>query len=342
MGRRRLLAGAGGLLAAGGAAPALGLPRILPDLPGQQGTAFPARSGLRGITLVVPTARAGTTDFAARLLAPLLARRLGQPVAVENRAGANGAAGTVSVAAAPPDGRTLLVQYSGYHVAIPAMLPGIGYDPLRDFVPVGLLLDSPQVLFAHPSVPVRDAAELAEYARQHPGTLGFASSGPGSIQHLGMELWKLRTGTDLRHVPYRGTGQATQDLLNGKVALFMTTPPPLMPYVADGALRALAITSEERHPSLPTVPTLIECGLPGFVLLAWFAIFAPAATPPPILARLQAAVAEAVMEPEFHDRAESLGAMVRVLSPAALTARVTRELAKWRAVVQAAGIRGGE
>ncbi|ONG55776.1 ABC transporter substrate-binding protein [Pseudoroseomonas deserti] len=293
-----------------------------------------------GVVLVVPTAPAGTTDFAARLLAPLLARRLGQPVTVENHAGANGAAGTAAVAAARPDGLTLLVQYSGYHVAIPAMLPAIGYDPLRDFVPVGLLLDSPQVLFAHPSVPVANAAELADYARERPGELRFASSGPGSIQHLGMELWKLRARVDVRHMPYRGTGQATQDLLTGRVQLFMTTPPPLMPYVADGSLQALAITSAERHPSLPAVPTLAESGLPGFVLLAWFAVFAPAATPAPVLARLQAAVAAAVLDPDFRRRAEGQGAVVHVLSPAAMTARVTRELAEWREVVQAAGIRG--
>ncbi|WP_159998893.1 tripartite tricarboxylate transporter substrate binding protein [Roseomonas sp. 18066] len=319
--RRLLLACSSGVLMGGGAGP----------VPGTQPAA---------ITLVVPTAPAGTTDFAARLLAPLLARALGQPVAVENLAGANGAAGTAAVAAARADGLTLLVQYSGYHVAIPAMIPTIGYDPLRDFAPVGLLLDSPQVLFAHPSIPVTTAAELADYARARPGELRFASSGPGSIQHLGMELWKLKARVDVRHVPYRGTGQATQDLLTGRVQLFMTTPPPLMPYVADGSLRALAITSAERHPSLPAVPTMAESGVAGFVLLAWFAVFAPAATPPPVLARLAEAVAAAVADPAFRRRAEDQGALVHVLPPAELAARVERELAEWRIVVRAAGITG--
>jgi tripartite-type tricarboxylate transporter receptor subunit TctC len=291
------------------------------------------------ITLIVPTAPAGTTDFSARLLAEPLSRRLSQSVVVENRAGANGAIGTGAVARARPDGTTLLVQYSGYHVGSPAMIPNLGYDVRKDFAPVGLLMDSPQVLFLHPSIPVKTVAELVEYARARPGKLNYASSGNGSIQHLGTELWKQKAGIDIAHVPYRGTGPATQDLLAGRVEMFMTTPPPLMPYVRDGSLRALAITSAMRHPALPDVPTMAESGQADFELLAWFAVFAPAATPAPVLQRLTEAVQAVVEEPEFRRRAEEQGALIRPLSPQALAERVDRELTEWTRVVQAANIK---
>ncbi|HEY4252098.1 MAG TPA: tripartite tricarboxylate transporter substrate binding protein [Roseomonas sp.] len=299
----------------------------------------PANAQSGTITLIVPTAPAGTTDFAARLLAEPLARRLGQTVVVENRAGANGAIGTGAVARARPDGHTLLVQYSGYHVGSPAMMPNLGYDVRRDFAPIGLLMDSPQVIFLHPSVPATTVAELVAYAKAHPGQLNYASSGNGSIQHLGTELLKQKAGIDMAHVPYRGTGPATQDLITGRVQLFMTTPPPLMPYVRNGALRALAITSAERHPALPEVPTMAESGQPDFVLLAWFAVFGPVSLPAPMQQRLVEAVRAVVMEPEFRQRAEEQGAVINVITPEALAQRVDRELAEWTRVVRAADIR---
>ncbi|MCK8784796.1 tripartite tricarboxylate transporter substrate binding protein [Roseomonas sp. NAR14] len=290
------------------------------------------------VTLIVPTA-AGTTDFAARLLAEPLAQRLGQPVVVENRAGANGAIGSGAVARAKPDGLTLLVQYSGYHVGSPAVVSNLGYDVRKDFAPVALLMDSPQVLFANPRVPARTLAELIAYAKAHPGELNYASSGNGSMQHLGTELLKQRAGIDLVHVPYRGTGPVTQDLLAGRVELFMTTPPPLMPYLRDGSLRALAITSAERHPALPDVPTLAESGLPGLTIVAWFAVFAPAATPAPVLAHLTRAIDAVVATPDFRRRAEEQGAVIRAMTPAELGRRVNDELDEWTRVVRAANIR---
>lgn len=299
--------------------------------------ALRAQSGT--ITLIVPTAPAGTTDFAGRLLAEPLARRLGQNVVVENRAGANGAIGTGAVARARPDGTTLLVQYSGYHVGTPAIVPNLGYDVVKDFAPVGLLMDAPQVLFLHPSVPAKTVAELVDYAKARPGELNYASSGNGSMQHLVTELWKQQAGLDIAHVPYRGTGPATQDLLTGRVQMFITTPPPLMPYVKDGSLRALAITSAERHPALPEVPTMAESGQPGFVQLAWFAVFAPAATPEPVLKRLSDTVAAVVQEPDFRRRAEEQGAVIRALEPAALQQRVRDELSEWTRVARAANIK---
>ncbi|WP_162861304.1 Bug family tripartite tricarboxylate transporter substrate binding protein [Muricoccus nepalensis] len=290
------------------------------------------------ITLVVPTAPAGTTDFAARLLAEPLSRQLGQTVVVENKAGANGALGTQDVARARPDGTRLLVQYSGYHVGSPAIVPNIGYDVRRDFAPVSLLLDAPQVIFLHPSVPAGSVAEFIAYAKANPGVLNYASSGIGSLQHLGSELLRLRTGTEMTHVPYRGTGPATQDLISGRVQMMMTTPPPLMPFVREGKLKALAITARERSPALPEVPTLTESGLPDLEVVGWFAVFAPAATPAPVLARLVEGCNAVVSTPEFRRRAEEQGAVIRVMQPAEIQARVNRELDEWIRVVREAPI----
>ena len=180
----------------------------------------------RPVTLIVPTAAGGTTDFAARLLAEPLGQRLGRPVVVDNRAGANGVIGAQAVARARPDGHTLLVQYSGYHVGTPAVVRNLGWNPRKDLAPVALLMDAPQVLLAHPSVPARTLAELIAYAKANPGKLNYASAGNGSMQHLGTELLKQRAGIELEHVPYKGTGPVMQDLISGRVHLFLTTPPP--------------------------------------------------------------------------------------------------------------------
>ncbi|WP_157136156.1 Bug family tripartite tricarboxylate transporter substrate binding protein [Teichococcus cervicalis] len=297
-----------------------------------------ARAQSGGITLVVPTAPAGTTDFAARLLAEPLSRQLGQTVVVENKAGANGALGTQDVARARPDGTRLLVQYSGYHTGTPALLPNPGYDVKRDFAAVSLLLEAPQVIFLHPSIPATDLAGLIAYAKANPGQLNYASAGTGSLQHLGTELLKLRSGAQMVHVPYRGTGPATQDLVAGRVQMMMTTPPPLMPFVRDGRLRAIAITAAERHPALPEVPTLAEAGMPDLEVIGWFAVFAPAGTPEPVLRRLTEACNAVVDSAEFRRRAGEQGAIIRIQQPEALQARVERELAEWTQLVREARI----
>ena len=292
----------------------------------------------RPITLVVPTAAGGTTDFAARLLAEPLAQRLGRPVVVDNRAGANGVIGTQAVTRARPDGHTLLVQYSGYHVGTPAVVRNLGWDPLKDLAPVALLMDAPQVLLAHPSVPAQTLAELVAHGKANPGKLNYASAGNGSMQHLGTEALKQRAGIELEHVPYRGTGPVMQDLLSGRVHLFLTTPPPAIPFIQNGQLRALALAARERHPALPDVPTATEAGLPGFVADAWFAVFAPARTPAPLVERLAAEISAITATPEFRAKAEEQGAVVRPMTPAELGARVERELGEWAEVVRAGNI----
>ena len=289
----------------------------------------------RPITLVVPTAAGGTTDFAARLLAEPLGQRLGRPIVVDNRAGANGVIGIQAVTRARPDGHTLLVQYSGYHVGTPAVVRNIGWDPLKDLVPVALLMDAPQVLLAQPSVPARTRGELVAYAKANPGKLNYASAGNGSMQHLGTELLKQRAGIELEHVPYKGTGPVMQDLLSGRVQLFLTTPPPAVPFIRNGQLRAIALSARERHPALPDVPTAAEAGLPGFVAEAWFAVFAPAATPAPLVQRLATEISAITATPEFRAKAEEQGAVVRPMTPAELGACVERELAVCAEVVRA-------
>ncbi|MBI0433235.1 tripartite tricarboxylate transporter substrate binding protein [Roseomonas sp. KE0001] len=313
-----------------GAAPAALLPLAMPRLARAQGNS---------ITLLVPTAPGGSTDFAGRLLAEPLSRRLGQPVVVENRGGANGALATGAVARAQPDGATLLVQYAGYHVGTPAIIPDLGYDVVKDFTPLSLLMEAPQAVFTHPSVPAKDMAELVAHAKAHPGQLNYASAGNGSIQHLGTELLKQREGIEMTHVSYRGTGPAIQDLIAGRVQVFLTTPPPLMPFVREGKLRALAIAAETRHPALPEVPTMAEAGLPGFLSLAWFAVFAPARLPEDKARRLVGAIEAVTQEPDYQRRVTEQGGFVRRQSGAELGHRVEEELAEWRRVAREAGIK---
>jgi tripartite-type tricarboxylate transporter receptor subunit TctC len=290
------------------------------------------------VTLIVPTAAGGTTDFAARLLAEPLGARLGCPVVVDNRAGANGVIGAQAVARARPDGHTLLVQYSGYHVGTPAVVRNLGWNPRTDLAPVALLMDAPQVLLAHPSVPARTLAELIAYAKANPGRLNYASAGNGSMQHLGTEMLKQRAGIALEHVPYKGTGPAMQDLIAGRVQLFLTTPPPAVPFVRSGELRALCLAARERHPALPEVPTAAEAGLPGFTAEAWFAVFAPARTPAPLVRQLAAEIAGITATPDYRGKAEEQGAVVRPMTPAELGARVERELGEWAEVVRSGNI----
>lgn len=305
-------------------------------------TALPARAQDitpgRPVTLIVPSAPGGTTDFAARLLAEPLGQRLGVSVLVDNRGGANGAIGAQAVARARPDGHTLLVQYSGFHVGSPAVVRNLGWNPRTDVVPVGLLMDVPQVLLLHPSVPATTLAELVAYAKANPTALNYASSGNGSVQHLGTEQLKRLTGIQMEHVPYRGAGPAIQDLLAGRVQVFLTTPPPALAFLQTGQLRAVLLSAQERHPALPNVPTAAEAGLPGLSAEAWFGLFAPARTPEPLVARLASVVDAIIATSDFRSRAEAQGAAIRRMTPAELGARVDRELVEWADVVRAMNI----
>ena len=204
---------------------------------------------------------------------------------------------------------------------------------------MALLMDAPQVLLAHPSVPARTLAELVAYAKAHPGELNYASSGNGSMQHLGTELLKQRAGIELEHVPYKGTGPVMQDLIAGRVQLFLTTPPPAIPFLQNGQLRALALAARERHPALPEVPTAAEAGLRDFTVTSWQAVMGPAGMAPPLLARVHAAVVEALRHPETVQRLGQIGLTVVADGPESYGAFQRAEIERWRGVVRAAGIK---
>jgi len=299
-----------------------------------QAPAWPTRA----VTIVVPAAPGGGGDFTARLFADALGRPLGQPVVVENRVGGNGNVAATYVARSPADGYTLLLAYSGSHVANPALFRNLPWDPIRSFDPVALLITAPHVIVVRNTLPVRNLGELIAHARAHPGGLTYASSGAGSIQHIGTEQFARMTGTSLVHVPYRGAGPAMNDLLAGNIDMIITTPPAIVGQVRAGAVRALAIASSTRHPMLPEVPTTAEAGLPGFELEAWFGLYAPAGTPTAVLTRLADETGPIVRSAEFHRRAEESGTYATFMTPEELAAFTRRELEHWSGLIRQIGV----
>jgi len=293
--------------------------------------AWPARS----ITLLVASPAGGGTDFAARLIA----EPLGQPVVVENRPGGNGAVGMLAAIRARPDGHTLIVAYSGTLTGKPAVEGVADYDPGRDLLPVAQITNSPQVMVVHPGVPAADLREFVAYAKARPGQLNYGSSGNGSLHHLGCELLKLRTGIDIVHVPYRGTGETVTDLLAGRLHFYMNSPPPLLAFCRDGRLRPVATTGAARHRALPDTPTLVEQGFEPIPIDSWFPLMAPVGTPPEVTARLQTALRAVLEEPVVRRRAEEAGTFADFAPAEAVAARQAQETAAWTDVVKRVGIK---
>ena len=292
----------------------------------------------RPITLVVPTAPGGSTDFTARLLAEPLSRALGQPVIVDNKPGASGNIGNKYVARAAADGYTLLVSYSGYHVGNPHLFKQAGWDPISDFVPVAMLTRAPQVIAARQDLPATNLKELIAFARTNPGKINYASSGSGSIQHIAGELFRQLTGTLITHIPYKGSGPAVQDLLGGQVDLFITTPAGVVSQIQAGRLKGIAVTSKQRLPSLAHVPTAAESGLDGYELDSWFALYAPAGTPADIVQLLNGEVNKILASPETRRKAEDSGTSVEQMTPQQLGAFTRKELDYWGRVIKYAKI----
>ena len=292
----------------------------------------------RPITLIIPVAAGGTTDIVGRTLAEKLKGELGQTVIVENRAGASGSIANSYTARAEPDGYTLVLSYEGFHTGNPVLRKDLPWDPIKDFTPIAEVIRAPHLILVPARSPAKTLQAFIAMAKQKPGTVDFASSGVGSIQHLGGELFKLQTGIDMVHVPYSGAAPAMQDLLAGRINMFITTPPTAIPHVEAGTLRALAITSSQRHPMLPDIPTTAEAGLPEFQLEAWFSVFGPANMPNDVVEKLTAAMKKVIVSDEFKHQMSALGAIASYRSPVELAEIVKADLAKWTKVVNAAGI----
>ncbi|MFM8863551.1 MAG: Bug family tripartite tricarboxylate transporter substrate binding protein [Limnohabitans sp.] len=290
------------------------------------------------VTIVVPSAPGGTTDFTARLIAEPLSRALGQPVVVDNKPGASGNIGNQIVAKARPDGYTLLLAYSGFQVGNPHLFKKAGWDPIKDFAPVSMLTRAPQVLATRANLPANNVRELIAYAKANPGKLNYASSGAGSIQHIAGELFKQMTGTFITHIPYRGAGPAVQDLLGGQVDIFITTPASVVQHIKADKLKGLAVTSNSRLSSLPQVPTTREADLKDFTLDSWFALYAPAGTPNEVVQLLNTELAKILANPDIKKKAEDAGTLIEHMGPAQLGEYTRKELAYWGRVINEAKI----
>jgi tripartite-type tricarboxylate transporter receptor subunit TctC len=273
-----------------------------------------------------------------RIVAQAVQGPLGQPFVVENRAGANGLIGSEQAARATPDGGTFLVNASA-HVIVPHLTPNMPIDMLADFAPVTNIAAVPLWLVVNPALPVRNVAEFIAYARANPGRIAYASSSQGGAPHLAGELFKLMTGTDLVHVPYRGSGPAGQDLIAGTVQAMFDSVPASAGAVRDGRLRALGVTTRNRIAPFPDLPTIAEAGVPGYEISTWYGIWAPARTPPAIIGRLQQAVATAARNPETRARFDALGAEPVADSPEDYARFVRAEYDRWGKLVRDARIK---
>ena len=298
----------------------------------------PASFPTHAVTLIVPVAPGGILDTVARMLANDMGKSLGQAVVVDNKPGASGNIGAALVAKSAPDGYTLLVGYSMFHVGNPSMFKNLAWDPQRDFASVAMVAVSPHVVAVNPTVPAQTLKELVDLARASPGKLNYASPGSGSVPHVGMELFKQQTGIDITHVPYKGAGPMMQDVVAGTVQVTIATPPSILGFVQSGRVRALAVAAKTRHPLMPDVPTTAEAGYPNFELEAWVALFAPAGTPAPVIARLTAATQEALASPAVIERARTTGMAIRFMPPAQLDATVANDLRYWSKVIREAKI----
>jgi tripartite-type tricarboxylate transporter receptor subunit TctC len=298
-----------------------------------QGTDWPARP----VRFVVPYPPGGPTDILGRVVAARLAQDLGQPMVIENRATASGVIGSEVIARAAPDGQAFLMNAS-IHVIIPHLNRAMPFDALADFTPVTNMAMVPLVAVVNPALPVRSIAELIAYLKANPGKVSYASSGNASALHLAGEMFKLMTGTEMVHVPYRGAGPAVQDLISGNIQLMFDSIPSSAGAVRSGLLRPLAVTTAKRVGAYPDLPTVAEAGVPGFDIATWYAIWAPPKTPAAIVARLQQAVAAAVRVPEVREKLATLGAEPVADTPEEFAMFCAREYDRWGRLVRDARV----
>ncbi|EHP39660.1 hypothetical protein OR16_30119 [Cupriavidus basilensis OR16] len=322
--RRRLLAFAAAL------ACSLALP--LNAQPAAQPAAWPTKP----IKLVVGYSAGGATDVIARIVALKLGEQLGQPMVVDNRAGANSNVGAEVVAKSAPDGYTLYV-YTIANTINASLYDKLGYDPQKDFEPIGLIARIPNILVVNPKLPVKTLADYIRFAKESRDGITFASSGSGSSIHLSGEMFKMQARLNMLHIPYRGSAPAVTDLLGGQVQSMFDNTPSALPHVKAGRLRAIAITSAQRSPLLPDVPTVAESGFPGFDVQSWFSLAAPAGTPRPVIERLNSALNKVLAAPDVRQRLQDLAATPEPGTPEQLRRLIAAETKRWHDVVKQSG-----
>jgi tripartite-type tricarboxylate transporter receptor subunit TctC len=310
---------------------------LLPLIVAWPGAAHAQSWPSRPVRLIIPYPAGGSTDILGRILAERITTSIGQQMVVENRAGATGVIGAEMVAKSPADGYTLVMGVNGPITIAPAIRASMPYDTVKDFAPVILVAEAPKLLVISPSIPARTLPEFIAYAKARPNQLSFASAGIGTTGHLASEMLKQMAGIELNHVPYKGGAPAVQDILGGHVQMMFEVMPQLLPHVESGRLRALAITSPKRSSALPNLPTVAEQGLAGFQSSTWFGILAPAATPAPVVDRLNAEFAKALALPDIAKKIVELGAAFVPNTPAEFGAFLRADLEKWRRVVRDSG-----
>ncbi len=299
----------------------------------QQQDTYPSRL----IRMIVPQPAGGTTDVLGRFVSQKITEATGQQAIVENRGGAGGNIGTEIVAKARPDGYTLLTVASSTLTINPSLFPKMPYDTLQDLAPITTIAEVPNVLVAHPSLPVRNVKELIALARAKPNQLNYGSSGSGQSSHLAMELFKAMAGVDIIHIPYKGGNQLVMDVLAGQILLMMNNITTALPHIKAGKLRALGVTTLKRSPAMPELPAIGEAGLPGFENSVWYGVLAPAGTPVPIINRLNSIVVKALNMPDMRERLSNQGAEPVGNTPDESAAQLRADIAKWAKVIKATG-----
>ena len=298
-----------------------------------QAQAYPTKP----ITIIVPFSAGGTTDILARILGQALTTELGQTVVIDNKAGAGGNIGGQAAARAPADGYTLFMGTVGTHAINQALYKKMPFDPVKDFAPLTRVANVPNLLVANPAQPYKNVAELIAYAKANPGKINFGSSGSGSSIHLSGELFNALAKVDMMHVPYKGSAPAVTDLLGNQIGIMFDNMPSAIQHVRSGKLRALAVTTAKRSPELPNVPTIAEAGVPGYEATSWFGMFAPVATPAPVLAKLHGAIVKVLAKPDVIKKINEQGAETTSETPEQFAAFIKAETTKWGKVVKDSG-----
>jgi tripartite-type tricarboxylate transporter receptor subunit TctC len=291
----------------------------------------------KSIRLIVPSAPGSGPDTMARSVSQQLSPMLGQPVVVENRGGAGGSIGGEAAAKSAPDGYTLIMASAGSHAVNVGLYPKLPYDPIRDFAPISLVSQAPNILIVHPSLPVKSVKDLVALATAKPGALSFGSGGNGSTAHLSGELFKMLAKVNMVHVPFKGAPQSVLAVMSGEVELAFPNLPPALPQVRTGKLRGVAVTTSKRFGALREIPTVAESGLAGYEARAWFGLLAPAGTPHAIITKLNGAVVKIVRSAEMRERLLADGAEAIGSTPEEFTAVMKTDIAKWSAVIRASG-----